>query len=88
MRLVIIYRPNSEYSRITEEFVKDYQDRYQFQSVEIVDVDTREGIALVTLYDIMQYPAVLALQNDGSTQKIWQGPQLPPIGEVASYTSN
>jgi hypothetical protein len=85
MRLVILYRPNSEHARAVETFVQDYRDRHADGRVELVDVDGREGAATVTLYDIMQYPAILALANDGSVLQMWQGDTLPLMDEVAGY---
>jgi hypothetical protein len=53
--------------------------------LEIINVDTREGIATATIYDVMQYPAIMVLQTDGQVQKIWQGNDLPLLDEVLSY---
>jgi hypothetical protein len=86
MRLVILYRPESEHGRVIEDFIREYQFRNSSRQLEVVNVDTREGIATATLYDIMQYPAIMVLQNDGQVQKMWQGNELPMIDEVASYT--
>ena len=86
MKVVVLYRPDSEYSRITEEFVRDYQAQHETR-LELLSLDTRDGIALATLYDVMQYPAILIVQNDGFLTKLWQGTQFPRMEEVASYTS-
>jgi hypothetical protein len=85
MRVVILYRPNSEHARVIEEFVRDYQQRHESQHLELVNLDTREGSATAALYDIMQYPAILVLRNDGYVQKLWQGATLPLMDEVAAY---
>ena len=87
MRIVILYRPNSEHGRQMEEFIHDYQTSRRPEHVEIQDVDSREGIATASLYDVMQYPAILVLQPDGMVQKIWQGPNLPLMEEIASYAN-
>lgn len=87
MNLLIIYRPRSEHARLIEDFIHDYQNRHHVDRLETLDVDTREGIATASLYDIVQYPAILVLQSDGMVQKIWQGPDLPLMDEVASYTN-
>ena len=87
MRLLVLYRPNSEHGRIIEEFVHEYQRRHQANHLELLNIDTRDGSATATLYDVMQYPAILSLQNDGSVQKIWQGAELPLMDEVASYAN-
>lgn len=84
MKVIVLYRPNSEYGRITEEFVHDYQSRHDTR-LEVLSVDTRDGDATATLYDVVQYPAILIVQNDGYLTKVWQGPTLPRMDEIASY---
>jgi hypothetical protein len=88
MRLIALYRPNSEYARIFEEFIREYQARHNDQSIDIINIDTRDGVAVANLYDVVQYPAIIVLQNDGYLQKVWQGPKLPLIEEVATYANN
>lgn len=83
--MVVLYRPNSEFGRKTEEFVHEFQYRHGDTKVEVTDIDSRDGGSMASLYDVMQYPAILALRDDGSTLKIWQGSDLPLMDEVASY---
>jgi len=85
MKLLILYRPNSEHGRIIEDFIREYQAQHQARALEVLNIDSREGIATATLYDVVQYPAILVLRTDGYPQKIWQGEQLPLMDEVASY---
>lgn len=87
MKLLILYRPNSEHGRLIEEFIHEYQARHQSDRLEVMSIDTREGSATATLYDVVQYPAILVLQTDGYVQKIWQGDRLPLMDEVASYAA-
>ena len=87
MKLLILYRPNSEHGRIVEEFIHDFKTTHQADKIEVLNIDTRDGIAMATLYDVMQYPAFLVIQTDGYAQKVWQGPSLPLMDEVASYTN-
>lgn len=86
MRVLILYRPDSEHGRLTEEFIREYQARHPSDHLEVLNIDTREGSATATLYDVMQYPALLVLQADGKVQKVWQGDTLPLMDEVASYS--
>jgi hypothetical protein len=86
MKVLVIYRPNSEHGRMTEEFIHDYKVRHQDSQFEVMNIDTREGSATATLYDVLQYPAILILQTNGYVQKIWQGPELPRLDDVASYS--
>ena len=85
MKVVILYRPVSEYARAVETFIHDFKARNPTVNVEVLNIDEREGIALAVLYDIMRYPAILALAGNGSLLKMWQGGELPLMNEVASY---
>lgn len=86
MKLLVMYRPYSEFGRRVEEFVHEFTRRYPQNHLEILNLDTREGSAMASLYDITRYPAILALRNDGSANMIWQGEVLPQLDEVAGYT--
>lgn len=85
MKVVIIYRPDSEHGRLTEDFVRTFQSRYPLQRLETLNIDSRDGSATATLYDVMQYPGILVLQNDGQVEKSWEGDNLPRVDEVAGY---
>ena len=88
MKVLILYRPNSEHGRIIEDFIRDYKNRHEEGKLEVMDIDSRDGSATATLYGIMQYPAILALRGDGSVLKYWEGTDLPMMDEVAYYTFN
>lgn len=86
MKVLLLYRPNSEHSRTVEEFARDFSRNHVDSRIELVSIDTRDGVSTATLYDIMQYPAILALTNDGQLLKEWQGETLPLMNEVAYYS--
>jgi hypothetical protein len=88
MKVLVVYRPNSEHGRLVEEFIRNFRARHDPERLEVLDIDTREGSAMATLYDVMQYPAVLVVQLDGSLQRSWEGETLPLIDEVVSYVRN
>lgn len=86
MRLLILYRPNSEHSTRVEEFAHDFQSRHDIgKKLELVSLNTRDGAATASLYDVISYPAILALADDGSLLNSWQGDTLPLMDEVAGY---
>lgn len=85
MKVVVLYRPESEHARDVETFVHDFQSRNPSVTVELQNVDTRDGVALASLYDIVRFPALLALAEDGSVLNIWNDDQLPLMDEVAAY---
>ena len=87
MKVLVLYRPNSEYSRTVEEFIRDfkYQHEADGNKIAVVDIDSRDGSATASLYDVMQNPAILALSDDGQLVKSWVGQDLPLMQEVAGY---
>lgn len=84
MKVTILYRPSSEYARIVEEFAHDIE-RQQGVHIELTSLDTREGAATATLYDITRYPAILVTREDGGVVQSWLGEQLPLMNEVAAF---
>ena len=86
MKVLILYRPRSEHGRVVEDFVRDFKTVHTTSRLEVLDIDSRDGSAMASLYDVMQYPAVLALRDDGSVLKSWEGEMLPVMNEVAFYT--
>ncbi len=88
MKVVILYRPVSEHARMVDEFVREFERREPSRKVELVSLDTREGAAMARLYDVTQYPAIVALKDDGQLLQFWQGEQLPLMNEVAVYSNS
>jgi len=68
-----------------DNFIREFQHRYNDIKLDIQNLDSRDGSAMASLYDITQYPAILALRDDGSTLNIWQGDTLPLMDEIAGY---
>lgn len=87
MKLTVIYRPNSEYARTVETFIGDFNRLHEGlrDQVEVLNVDSREGMAMMGLYDIMDQPALIVQAEDGRQLNSWSGPQLPLMDEVAAY---
>lgn len=88
MKVVVLYRPNSDHSRTVEEFVGNLErrNRNAKSKVELVNIDTKDGWTTASLYDIVQYPAILAIKNDGQLLKEWHGNTMPLLNEVSYYT--
>lgn len=81
----MLYRPNSEHSRKVEDYVKNFIKINRDRKIDLVSLDTREGSATASIYDVVEYPAVLALSDDGSVLRNWQGEQMPLINDLAYY---
>lgn len=88
MKVLVFYRPNSEHARRVEEFVHDLQRRHDIDDrhLQIYNIDTREGASMAALYDVMAYPSLFVVGDDGGYVKSWTDGQLPLMDEVASYT--
>jgi hypothetical protein len=86
MRVAVLYRSHSEHERQVLEFEREFEHRAG-RSLELLDVNTREGSSMASLYDVMKYPSVLAVSNEGVVQHVWDNSDsLPLINEVTYYT--
>lgn len=88
MKVLVFYRPNSEHARRIEEFLHDLQRQHDIDSrnLSILDIDSRDGIATASLYDIVSTPAIVVTDNFGSYIKSWTGEELPLMTELTAYT--
>jgi hypothetical protein len=85
MKVVILYKPRSEYARQVETYVRDYQNIHESTKLDLIDYDSRDGSATASLYDILQAPAILVMASNGQLLKSWEGPELPLMDEIAAY---
>ena len=74
MRVVIIWRDDADYSRSVSG-----------REPESVSPDSPEGESLCRLYDVVEYPTIIALDNDGKLLQMWRGTMFPRIDDVNYY---
>lgn len=84
MRVVCVWRDRSDYGRTVEEWLREFERRTG-REVENVDPDTREGVSFCRAYDVVEYPTLLALGDDGAVLASWRGKMLPTFDEVAYW---
>lgn len=84
MRVVVIYKPNDENTSQVEVFLRDFS-RQTGRTLESMDPESREGADFCRTYDIVEYPSLVALSDDGQVQNLWKGLPLPTISEVSYY---
>jgi len=84
MRVVVVYRDESEYGREVEEFLHDFE-RQTGHVLETIDPDTAEGASFCRTYDIVEYPSIVAISDSSELQNMWRGTPLPTISEVSYY---
>jgi hypothetical protein len=88
MKVVILYHPNREFAGLAEDFKRDFESRHQDREVELLSLDTVAGSEMAKLYDVVRYPAILVVANDGTLQKFWQDRPWPLMDEVAAYAAS
>lgn len=84
MRTVVVFKEMSDHGRE----VLDYQRDFEHQTgkkLELIDPDTRDGASFCRVYDIVEYPTIIALDDSGSMLSVWRGRPLPMIDEVSYY---
>lgn len=88
MKVLVLYRPESEHASAVESFLRDLERRHVLASeqLNILNLDSREGAEAAKLYDVVEYPAILAVDDFGSIIRSWQGEHLPLLDDIAGYT--
>lgn len=84
MRIVCVWRDREDYSRAVEEWIAEFERRTG-KEVESISPDGRDGVGFCEAYDIVEYPTILALRNDGGVAASWRGQSLPLFDEVSYW---
>jgi len=84
MRTFIVYKEESDHARAVLTFLGDFA-RTTGRTLETVDPETREGADVCRTYDIVEYPSIVAVDDNGQMQYVWRGLPLPTISEVSYY---
>lgn len=87
MKILVLYRPNSEHARKVEEFLRDLQHQHDIgqEKLKVMDIDSRDGVATASIYDVVTSPAIVVTDNVGSYVQSWTGDDLPLMQDVAAY---
>jgi hypothetical protein len=84
MRTVVVYKTETDYAREVTDYMRDFT-RQTGHVLDTVDPDTAEGTDFCRTYDIVEYPSIVALSDNGALQNLWRGLPLPTISEVSYY---
>lgn len=84
MRVFCLYRPNTEQERPIEELNHELVRRIN-KTLELVSMDTKDGVRLAELYGAMVFPTIIATDSNGVLQHIWDNGTLPLINELTYY---
>lgn len=80
----MVYKVESDHARAVIDYLRDFK-RQTGKDLEEINPDTRDGAALCRTYDIVEYPTVVSLDDNGVLQNSWRGQPLPTISEVSYY---
>jgi hypothetical protein len=84
MKVVVIYKDNTDHAREVIDYMRDFKQQTG-HDLETLDPESSEGVSFCRTYDILQFPSVIAISDEGQMQNIWQGTPLPTISEVSYY---
>ena len=84
MRVVCVFRDNTDYAREVIDWLADFE-KFTGSKVEALDPDSIEGEIFCKARDIVEYPSVVAVSDDGQILKLWRGTPMPQIEEVSYY---
>lgn len=84
MKITIVYREESDHAREVFDFLRDFEKR-KGQIIEEINPDSPRNEFFIRAYDIVEYPTILALTDEGKVLNQWRGRPLPMIDEVSYY---
>lgn len=84
MKITIVYREESDHAREVFDFLSDFEKRTG-QTIEEINPDSPRNEFFIRAYDIVEYPTILALTDEGKVLNQWRGRPLPMIDEVSYY---
>lgn len=82
MRVICIFRDNQDYTRSVTDWLEDFR-RQTSREIETMNPD--ENTSFCETYDIVEYPTIIALGDNGEVMSMWRGRNLPLINEVLYY---
>lgn len=82
MRVICIYKDKQDYTRSVDEWLENLR-RQTGRELETMDPDKNSSFC--EAYDVVEYPTILALGNNGEVRASWRGKKLPLINEVLFY---
>ena len=84
MKVVVVYKQESDYARSIIDWLREFR-RQTGKSVEEIDPDTRSGEIFCRDYEVVEYPTLVAFDDEGRVHAMWRGTMLPTISEVSYY---
>lgn len=84
MRVVVVYKERTDQSRTVTDYLRDFE-RVTGHRLDTINPDSPAGADFCRSYDVVEYPSIVALSDDGQMLSLWRGVPLPTINEVSYY---
>ena len=84
MRVIVLFKEQTDYARQVSDFIDDFK-RQTGHELEVIDPESSQGISFTEAYDILEFPTIIAISDEGQIQNQWKGTPLPTISEVSYY---
>lgn len=84
MRIVCVWRDNTEYAREVENWIRDFQSQTG-NDIESLDPDSVDGSSFARASDIVEYPTLAVVDDRGAMLQMWRGLPLPSFDQVTYY---
>ena len=84
MRIVVVWKENTDYARVVREWLREFKRRTG-RDLESLDPESLAGESFARAYDIVEYPTVIAMTDEGKEQQRWAGRMLPKVDDVNYY---
>lgn len=87
MRLICLYKDGEDYTREVTDWIAEFEHDTG-KKVEVMDPESVEGEMFTKARDMLQWPAVVAIADDGSVLQEWKGTPMPQFDEVLFYVKD
>ncbi len=88
MRTVLLWSEETDYASEVREWLRDFEHDTGGDKIESLDPQAGAGEEFAKAYDIVQYPAVAVVGDDGKLLQLWKGTPMPQIEQVAFWGNN
>lgn len=84
MKTYMVYKDESDHARTVTDYLRDFE-RQTGKQLIVVDPESRDGAGFCTTYDVVEYPTIVAVDDNGVIQNMWRGTSFPTISELSYY---
>ncbi|MBQ3430968.1 hypothetical protein IJG20_02635 [Candidatus Saccharibacteria bacterium] len=84
MRVLVVFKEYSDKAREVFEWIEEFERR-SGRKVEKMNPESKDGESFCVAHDIVEYPTVLAIGEDGKVYEQWSGVPMPQIDTMIGY---